>query len=320
LFEALGVLRTEELAAMHRFDGAEQYFTRAVDFGYSFSVEETFEKWGREEIISDFVRLIRMVRPDVILSMRPDGTGGGLHHQASALLAREAFSRAGDPSRYPEQLTGGLRPWRPRKFYIPVGRGPGGGAAAESTQTGGGPTVSVDLSTYDRLLGRTYAQIGTEARSMHKCQGMAQLLALPGQVTSSFQLVESSLSAQPQQPLQGDLALFGGIDTSLEGLAAFAGPKPPRDLTRSLAAIATSVREAQRRFETENDQAVLLPLLDTLRAVRVARAQLRSLPIPEDGRFEIEFRLRQKEREVQQAIVLAAAWWCLVSRSGCRLS
>ena len=67
IFEALGVLRTEELAALHRFDGAEQYFTRAVDFGYSFSIEETFEKWGRDEIIGDYVRLIRMIRPDVIL-------------------------------------------------------------------------------------------------------------------------------------------------------------------------------------------------------------------------------------------------------------
>src|SRR6188474_1335231 len=73
LFEALGILRTEELAALHRFDGAEQYFTRAVDFGYSFSVEETFEKWGRDEIISDYVRLIRMIRPDVMLGLGPAG-------------------------------------------------------------------------------------------------------------------------------------------------------------------------------------------------------------------------------------------------------
>src|SRR5881409_1487978 len=85
IFEALDVLRTEELAALHRFDGAEQYFTRAVDFGYSFSVEETLEKWGRDEITGDFVRLIRMIRPDVVISLAPAGTGGGQHHQASAL-------------------------------------------------------------------------------------------------------------------------------------------------------------------------------------------------------------------------------------------
>src|SRR5438093_13624490 len=80
IFEALGVLRTEELAALHRFDGAEQYFTRAVDFGYSFSIEETLDKWGRDEIVADYVRLIRMIRPDVIITLPPNATGGGLHH------------------------------------------------------------------------------------------------------------------------------------------------------------------------------------------------------------------------------------------------
>src|SRR5712692_183099 len=80
LFEALGVLRTEELAALHRFDGAEQYFTHAVDFGFSFSLEETFQKWGRDEITADFVRLIRMVRPDVVFTaFPPTGTAGGQH-------------------------------------------------------------------------------------------------------------------------------------------------------------------------------------------------------------------------------------------------
>src|SRR5713226_3961562 len=117
LFESLGVLRTEELGALHRFDGAEQYFTRAVDFGYSFSIEETLEKWGRDEIIGDYVRLIRTIRPDVITAMNTEGTGGGLHHQTSGILSLEAYKLAGDPTKYPEQLKDGLRPWQPRKFY-----------------------------------------------------------------------------------------------------------------------------------------------------------------------------------------------------------
>src|SRR5438045_673388 len=124
IFEALGVLRTEELAAMHRFDGAEQYFKRAVDFGYSFSIEETMEKWGRDEIIGDYVRLIRLIRPDVMTGMNPEGTAGGLHHQTSGILSREAYKLAGDPTKYPEQLQDGLRPWQPRKFYYPAPFGP----------------------------------------------------------------------------------------------------------------------------------------------------------------------------------------------------
>ena len=118
IFEALGVLRTEELAALHRFDGAEQYFTRAVDFGYSFSIDETFEKWGKDEIIGDYVRLIRMIRPDVIIAhaaRRADS--GGQHHKASAVLSHEAYKLAGDPTKYPEQIKDGLRPWQPKKFY-----------------------------------------------------------------------------------------------------------------------------------------------------------------------------------------------------------
>src|SRR6478609_3509602 len=114
IFEGLGVLRTEELAALHRFDGAEQYFTRAVDFGYSFSLEETFEKWGRDEITADYVRLIRSIRPDVIFGMTPVGTNGGLHHNASAVISHDASQFAGDPTKYPEQIKEGLRPWQPK--------------------------------------------------------------------------------------------------------------------------------------------------------------------------------------------------------------
>src|SRR5262245_3646705 len=129
LFEALGVLRTEELAALHRFDGAEQYFTRAVDFGYSFSVDETMQKWGRDEIVGDYVRLIRTVRPDVILSLNSEGDAGGQHHQASAILAREAYLAAADPTRFPEHIKQGLHAWQPKKFYAPAGRGSGAGGA-----------------------------------------------------------------------------------------------------------------------------------------------------------------------------------------------
>src|SRR5262245_7976252 len=222
IFEALGVLRTEELAALHRFDGAEQYFTRAVDFGFSFSIEETFEKWGRAEITGDFVRLIRMIRPDVILGLRPDGAGGGQHHQASAVIARDAFTLAGDPTKYPEQLKEGLRPWQPMKFYF-AGRflGPGGPPTGSAQAA---RLLTMDLAAYDPLLGKTYSEIGTEARSMHKCQGMAQLLALPGPSVDSFQLVESTIAGQLNRD---ERSLFDGVDSSVVGLARFVRREPP---------------------------------------------------------------------------------------------
>src|SRR5881398_3758897 len=173
IFEALGVLRTGELAALHRFDGAEQYFTRAVDFGFSFSIDETFEKWGKDEITSDFVRLIRTIRPDVVITLSPTGAGGGQHHMASAVITRDAYKLAGDPTKFPEQLKDGLRVWQPKKLYEAAFMGfPG-----EPAPTG--KTIRVNSAVYDPLLGKTYAEIGSEARSMHKCQGMGQLLSLP---------------------------------------------------------------------------------------------------------------------------------------------
>ena len=117
IFEALGVLRTQELAALHRFDGAEQYFTRAVDFGYSFSVEETFEKWGKDEITEDYVRLIRTIRPDVIFAMSPAGNNGGQHHNASARAVPRRLQTGGRCVEIPDQIKAGLRPWQPKKFY-----------------------------------------------------------------------------------------------------------------------------------------------------------------------------------------------------------
>ena len=297
IFESLGVLRTEELAAIHRFDGAEQYFTRAVDFGFSFSVDETFEKWGRDEILGDYVRLIRTIRPDVITGLSPTGTGGGQHHQASAILAREAFKAAADPARYPEQIKEGLRPWQPQKFYFTVGFGGSREPASPAANQ-----LIINLTGYDHLLGRTYAEIGTEARSMHKCQGQAQLLSLPGPASTTYELVESTLPASPQR---SDAALFDGIDTSIAGLARFAGARPPRELTQGLAAIAGAVQTAQRRFDSENDDATVIPLLTGLRAVRALRSQLTTMPLDDNGRFEIRTRLLQKEREFQQAILLA---------------
>jgi LmbE family N-acetylglucosaminyl deacetylase len=104
LFQDLAVLRTSELLTAHRLDGAEQYFTRAIDYGYSFDPQEVIDKWGREAIVGDFVRLIRMLRPDVVLTMNIQGQGGDRAHEATTILSRDAYLAAGDPAKYPEQL------------------------------------------------------------------------------------------------------------------------------------------------------------------------------------------------------------------------
>src|SRR6185312_9775276 len=285
IFEALGVLRTEELAALHRFDGAEQYFTRAVDFGYSFSIEETFQKWGRDEIT---------------------GNNGGQHHNASAIISHDAYKLAADPAKYPEQIREGLRPWQAKKYYWTAAFGPRNAVAPADA----GKLCQINTSVYDELLGRTFSEIGTEARSMHKCQGMAQLLALPGPVARTYRLVETTIPGEMQKD---EKSLTDGVDSSIASLAAYAGPstgsgqaRAPKELVDGLAAIAAQVRAAQQRFDAGNDEGAVQPLIAGLHAVRVLRAQLRMLPIDEAGKFEIEFRLRQKEREFQQAVLIAS--------------
>src|ERR1043165_6300743 len=297
IFEALGVLRTGELNALHRFDGAEQYFTRAVDFGYSFSIQETFEKWGREEITADYVRMIRTIRPDVIFGMYPEGNNGVQHHNASAVISHDAYKLAGDPTKYPDQIQDGLRPWQAEKYYWSGGFGPPNAADEQNAKT-----CRINSSVYDELLGRTYSEIGTEARSMHKCQGMAQLLALPGPVTRTYRLIETTIAGETQKD---EKFLTDGIDSSIASLAAYAGARHAKELVDGLTAIAAQVRAAQQRFDAGNDDGAVPPLIAGLHAVRVLRAHLRQMPIDDGGKFEIEFRLRQKEREFQQAIIIA---------------
>src|SRR5665213_31078 len=144
LFRDIAVLRTSELLSAHRIDGAEQYFTRAIDFGYSFSPDEVIDKWGRKEIVGDYVRLLRTLRPDVTVTMNIQGSGGDRAHEATTVLFREAFKAAGDPTMYPEQIReDGLRPWQPKKLYFPGGRGAiGAGGRGAPGASGAGVAVA----------------------------------------------------------------------------------------------------------------------------------------------------------------------------------
>jgi LmbE family N-acetylglucosaminyl deacetylase len=296
LGQSLGVLRTEELLAVHRFDGAEQYFTRAIDFGFSFSVEESIEKWGRDEIVGDLVRHIRTIRPDVIAGFLCGGQAGGLHHQASAVLTREAFRAAADPNRYPEQIREGLRPWQATRYFC-----------TDETSFAPQPPprtpdmVVVDLSGFDPLLGRTYAELGLEARSMHKCQGTSQLLLLPGAPQNrTYRLQEDAQSAPAVD------ALFQGIDVSVRGLARFAGASPLPALTTALQAIQQSVIDATAAARGRGPAAALTPLVAGLRATRALRTGLSRMVGDEKAIYEIDTRLAQKERQFQDALALAA--------------
>jgi LmbE family N-acetylglucosaminyl deacetylase len=163
--DALGVIRTQELLAARRIDGAQQFFTRAIDFGFSKSPQESIAKWGHGEILSDVVWVIRSFRPDVII-LRFSGTPRDGHgqHQASAILGKEAFDAAADPKRFPEQLKY-VQPWRAKRLVWNAFSWDGDPKDKDKM-------MKVDLGAYNPVLGMSYGEIAGWSRSQHRSQGM----------------------------------------------------------------------------------------------------------------------------------------------------
>jgi LmbE family N-acetylglucosaminyl deacetylase len=174
---ALGLIRTQELLDARRIDGAEQFFTRAIDFGFSKTADETIAKWGHDAVLSDIVWVIRRYRPDVIiLGFSGTPSDGHGHHQASALLGKEAGEAAGDPARFPEQLRY-VQPWKAAKLVRAGGffGGRGAPAAPQASVPPIAPIAEIDTSGYNSLLGYSYAQLATISRSQHRSQGLGAM-------------------------------------------------------------------------------------------------------------------------------------------------
>jgi LmbE family N-acetylglucosaminyl deacetylase len=197
----LGLIRTQELLAARRIDGAEQMFTRALDFGYSKNPEETLAIWGHDAVLADVVWAIRRFQPDVIVTRFPiTGEGGHGHHTASAMLAEEAFVAAADASKFPEQLKY-VRPWQAKRIYwnrFSFGKpiDPNDPSVAKS--------LRIDLGAYNALLGRAYTEIAAESRSQHKSQGFGSA-ERRGSLLNYFDLRAGDAATQD---------LFDGIDTN----------------------------------------------------------------------------------------------------------
>ncbi|MGD0578913.1 MAG: PIG-L family deacetylase [Bryobacteraceae bacterium] len=194
----LGVIRTQELLMARRVDGAEQYFSRAIDFGFSKTAEETFQKWGRDAVLSDIVWRIRRFRPDVIvLSFTGTPRDGHGHHQASAILAKEAFHAAADPKRFPEQLSD-APVWQAKRLVWNTFFG----RAHDMYPTA--KEEVIDTGEYNPALGVSYAEIGAWSRTQHRSQGQG----FPERKGSS----PVSLIVVDGEPMQQDF--MDGIDTT----------------------------------------------------------------------------------------------------------
>ncbi|WP_025872015.1 PIG-L family deacetylase [Methylobacillus glycogenes] len=195
----LGLIRSQELLAARREDGAEQYFTRARDFGFSKRADETLEIWQQERILGDIVWLIRKLQPDVIITRFPeDARAGHGQHQASAILARLAFAAAADPQRFPEQLQE-VAPWQAKRLVWNTWESFLGSGSTRSPEQ-----LRIDVGGYNPRLGKSYGEIAALSRNHHQSQGFGSR-ALRGHVWETF-------AWQAGQPLQN--TLLEGIDTS----------------------------------------------------------------------------------------------------------
>ncbi len=191
----IGIIRTQELMSARRMDGAEQFFTRAIDFGYSKTAEETLEFWGKDDVLSDMVWVIRKFRPDVIITrFATDSPSGHGHHTASGQLIEEAFHAAADPKRFPDQLDH-VNPWQAKRLYWNSWR-PSRQEALNLQK--------IDTGEYNPLLGMSYTEIAAKSRSNHKSQGFGAA-SRRGTRYDYFKLVAG-------EPAVTDL--FDGIDTS----------------------------------------------------------------------------------------------------------
>lgn len=173
---SLGLIRTQELLAARRIDGAEQFFTRAYDFGFSKSTEEALRLWNKAKILNDMVWVIRKFRPDVIITrFPPDNRAGHGHHSASAALAIEAFKAAADPKQFPEQLAF-VKPWQAKRILWNTFNF--GGLNTQNDNQ-----YKIDVGVFNPLLGKGYGELAAESRSQHKSQGFG----VPRQRGSSFE-------------------------------------------------------------------------------------------------------------------------------------
>ncbi|MQA92886.1 MAG: hypothetical protein GEU90_22130, partial [Gemmatimonas sp.] len=230
LKDALGLLRSEELLAARRLDGARQFFTRAIDWGFSKNADEAFQMWPREELLRDVVAVVRHFRPDVIVSVFSgtprDGHG---QHQAAGIMATEAFAASAEPNRFPDQIEAGLRPHQATHLFR-VARGIEDDVAAT--------LVTGEL---DPLLGQSHFQVAMASRSRHRSQDMGQTLRA-GPQSSTLVLADTRISDRPD-------AVFAGVDTTLFARARELSPPDGADgVSDLLTRYEATIDDARRAF------------------------------------------------------------------------
>jgi LmbE family N-acetylglucosaminyl deacetylase len=277
LFDAVGLIRTEELLMAGRYYGLDrQYFTTVIDYGFSKRLDETLEKWGREPVLRDVVRIIRRDRPFVLIARfqgnERDGHG---NHQAAGLITQDAFKAAADPKMFPEE---GVSPWQVLKLYM--------GGVRENEDW----TLRTDTGEYSPWLGDSYQNFSRVGLSFQRSQNGGRLLTQPGPSYAYYKRLASVVEAPPKER-----SFFDGIETTIPGLFKAIRRPPPAGAAALLASIDTEVKGAISAFSLKDPSAAVPALARGLAATRKAIAQFASEP-------EAVFILDVKERQFVDAI------------------
>jgi LmbE family N-acetylglucosaminyl deacetylase len=317
MFDRIGLIRTQELLQADRYYGVDQYWTSAIDYGFSKTREEALNKWDHERVLADAVRVIRMTRPLVVTSVfvgaASDGHG---NHQVAGEVAQEAYLAAGDPNRFPEQISKEhLQPWTPLKVYarVPLFAVTPQGmfdyaidkyvpvkffdyVNEKLSETKPAANVEIQEGAIDPTSGLSYLQIGRAGLNLQKSQNSGVGMVPPGPFASAYHRYGSRVAAQEKEG-----SFFDGIDTSINGIATLT-PNPPDSLKKGLAEVAASVQRAVTTFRADRPADAGPALAEGLARALKLRAEVESGSLPEPGKSNIAYELRQKELQFQNAL------------------
>ena len=319
MYDAMGLMRTQELLMASRYYGIDQYWGRAIDYGFSKTREEALKKWGYDRTLSDVVRVIRMTRPLIVASVFVGApTDGHGNHQVAGEMAQEAFAAAGDPTKFPEQLQEGLRPWSPLKVYERV---PNFARIKQNTiydyatdkyvpirfydyinktwlAEKPAVNVTIPVSKWDPATGLTYLQMGREGWGFQKSQNGGGTLPLPSISTSSYHRYGSRVPAG-----ETESSFYDGIDVGLSGIATLA-TGDTTFLKEGLARLTTIGDGAATRYHPETPGSIAPDLAKGLTLVRTLVKEVQSSSIPQPGKDDVIFELQQKGKQFQKALEL----------------
>jgi LmbE family N-acetylglucosaminyl deacetylase len=318
MYDALGLLRTQELLASDRYYGIDQYFGSVIDYGFSKTREEALEKWGHDRVLGEVVRVIRQTRPLVLVSVFAGApTDGHGNHQVSGQMAQEAFVAAGDPARFPEQIQEGLRPWNPQKVYahVPFFQPTKEGIYDYATDKyvpvrffdyvhqqwiEGKPSTDLRIAEGDLYApaGLTYLQIGRTGLASQKTQNHGGMTPPPAAYNSEYHRYGARVAtASPEH------SIYDGIDCSVQAIAGLA-TGGTAFLRAGLQAITDRVEEATALYRVDHAAAIAPVLLTGLKATRALLSNVEKSSLEEPGKSDVEFELRVKERQFEHALSL----------------